>query len=111
MPKIYIAYRLNYSKRSKGIETLHAFQCYSCHKFHSTKNFFDKHLTVYSQAAGIIYKFDNKSIVTFEDNYRFFRDLPFVAYFDFETTAGRDLFLDKKMYVFTYCSIFAFHSK
>ena len=39
MPKIHIAYRLKYSKRSKGIETLHAFQCYSCHKFHSTKNF------------------------------------------------------------------------
>ena len=42
--KIHVAYRLKYSRGVKGIETLHAFECYSCHKFHSTKSNFEKHL-------------------------------------------------------------------
>ena len=50
-------------------------------------------------------------LVTFEDNYRFLGDLPFVIYFDFETTAGSDLFQDVKTYVIRYCLMFAFHPK
>ena len=38
-------------------------------------------------------------------------DLPFVAYFHFEATARCDLFLYKKMYVISFCTVFAFHSK
>ena len=37
--------------------------------------------------------------------------MPFVAYFDFETTAGCDLFLDKKKDVISYCIVFAFDPK
>ena len=35
--RIHVAYRFKYSKGPKGIETLHDFECYSYHKFHSTK--------------------------------------------------------------------------
>ena len=68
-------------------------------------------MTVCSQTDGIVYKFDNKSLVSYKDNYRFLGDLPFVAYFDFETTAGNGASMDKKMYVLNYCLIFAFHPK
>ena len=76
-----------------------------------TKKAFEKHLACYSQAANILYKFDNKSLVSFEVNYRFLGDLPFVIYFDFETTVVSDLFMDQKMYVISYCMVFAFHPK
>ena len=109
--EIHVAYRLKYSKGVKGIETLHAFECYSCHKFHTTKSNFEKHLVNCAQSESIVYKVDNKSLVSFEDNYQYLGDLPFVVYFDFETTAGDDLFQDKKMYVLSYCIIIAFHPK
>ena len=85
-----------------------------CHKFHSTKKAFVKHLVNSAQSAGIVYKIDNKSLISFEDNYQCFGDLLFVVYFDFETCTGDDLFQDKKMYVFiiiTFSLIIAFHPK
>ena len=109
--KIHVAYRLKYSKGAKRIETLHAFESYSYHKFHSTKKQFEKHLTICLQSAGIVYKFDNKMLVGFEDNYRFLGDLPFALYFHLERTAGSNLFQDKKLYVISYCIIIAFHPK
>ena len=51
---------------------------------------FEKRLACCSQTVGILYKFDNKSLVSFESNYRFLGDLSFVAYFAFETSAGSD---------------------
>ena len=50
-------------------------------------------------------------MVSFEDNYRYLGDLPFVVYFDFETIAKSDLFQGKKMYVLSYYIIIAFHLK
>ena len=35
--------------------------------------------------------------------------LPFIFYFDFETTTGDSVTDDKKMYVISYCQIYAFH--
>ena len=97
--------------KRKKIETLHAFECYSCSKFHSTKKAFEKHLVNCAQSASIVYKIDNKSLIIFEDNYQYFGDFSFVVYFDFETSTRSDVFLDKKMYVLTYCIIIAFHPK
>ena len=65
---LHVAYRLKYSRGKEGIETLHAFECYCFHKFHATKKKIEKHLSVRIQMAGIVYKFDNKSFVSFEDN-------------------------------------------
>ena len=36
----------------------------------------------------VIYKFENQNLVTFEDNFKYLGDLPFVAQFDFETATG-----------------------
>ena len=38
-------------------------------------------------------------------------DLPFTVYFDFETTTGDSVLFDKKMYVISYCQVYAFHPK
>lgn len=37
---------------------------------------------------GIVSKFENQNIVSFEQNLENMGDLSFAAYFDFETTAG-----------------------
>ena len=36
-------------------------------------------------------------------------DVPFMVYFNFETTTGSSVFLDPKMYVISYCQIYSFH--
>ena len=38
-------------------------------------------------------------------------DLPFTVYFDFETTTGDSVLLDKKMYVISYSQVYTFHPK
>ena len=35
--------------------------------------------------------------------------MPFVVYFDYETTTGESVFNNKKMFVISYCQIYAFH--
>lgn len=37
---------------------------------------------------GVIYKSENQNLASFKDNFKYLSDLPFVAYFDFETTTG-----------------------
>ena len=36
-------------------------------------------------------------------------DLPFTVYFDFETTTGDSILHDPKIFVISYCQIYAFH--
>lgn len=38
---------------------------------------------------GIIYKFKNQNVQTFEDNYKFMGEAPFLVYFDFDVTFGK----------------------
>ena len=52
--KIHVTYGCEYSKGKKGIEILHAFECYFCNKFHSTRKVLEKHMTVCSQCAGVL---------------------------------------------------------
>ena len=65
-----------------------------------------------SGKPGVIYNFSNQSLISYEDNFKAKGDIPFVAYFDFETTALTDNCLDpeqKKMFVVSYVMIVAFH--
>ena len=64
-----------------------------------------------SQLPGVLYIFDNPNLVSYEKHFKFMEDLSFVIYFDSEMTTGNDLFLDKEIYVISYCLIFAFHPK
>ena len=38
---------------------------------------------------GIVYKFKNSNVQSFEDNVKFMGEVPFAVYFDFETTSGK----------------------
>ena len=64
--------------------------------FISLKKHFKKNFQCYSQIPGVAYKFENTSFTSYKDNFKFMCDLPFVVYFDFETTTSSSLFLDNK---------------
>ena len=46
---------------------------------------------------------------SFQKNFSYLRDLPFVVYFDFEMTIRDNVFNNKKMFVISYCQKYAFH--
>ena len=68
-----------------------------------------KHTKRWTSREGIVYSFENDKIISFQDNFRQMRDVPFTFYFDFETTTGNDIFKDPKMFVISYCQICSFH--
>ena len=45
-----------------------------------------KHMDSCSGVPGIVYNYNNKNLVTFEDNFDAKGDLPMAIYFDYETT-------------------------
>ena len=46
------------------------------------------HLPICSAKEGITCAFDNGQILNYQDNFKYFGDLPFTVYFDFKTTTG-----------------------
>ena len=63
-----------------------------------------------SAREGITYAFDNSQILNYQDNLKYLGDLPFMVYFDFETTTGgSSVFIDPAMYLVSYCQIYSFH--
>ena len=64
-----------------------------------------RHMENCSGVSGVIYNFNTQSLLSFEDNFHAKGDLPFVIYFDFETTAPADNCFDpeqKTMFVVSY---------
>ena len=53
---------------------------------------------------GIIYNFNNKNLITFEDNFKSEGDMLMAMYFDFEATTPTDKCFnpEKKMFVMSY---------
>ena len=63
---------------------------------------------------GIVYKFENQNISTFEDNVRFMIELPLEIYFDLETNSGKKVSeFDgiTEMYPVSYAFVVVFHPK
>ena len=58
---------------------------------------------------GIIYKCENNKIISFQDNFKHLGDVPFTVCFDFKITTGDNVFHDSKMFVISFCQIYAFH--
>ena len=59
-----------------------------------------------SGRLGVVYNFNNQNLISYQDNFHAKGDVPFVIYFDFETTDPTDNCLDpeqKKMFVFFVC--------
>ena len=57
----------------------------------------------------IVYSFENKKIISFQDNFKNLGDVLFTVYFDIQTTTVHDIFEDPKIFVINYCHIHAFH--
>ena len=109
---LYLAYRTYYSRSIKGWQCIihpTARQCYYCDHYFVSRPVFEKHIKRCSNLVGIAYEFNNKKIISFQDNFRYMGDFPFTVYFDFETTTGDSVIDGKRMFVISYCQICAFH--
>lgn len=63
---------------------------------------------------GIVYKFENSNVQTFEDNVKVMGEVPFAVYFDFKTTSGKKTYSfdqDTDLYQVSYAVNIAFHRK
>ena len=65
-----------------------------------------RHIENCSGVLGIIYNFNNKKLITFEDNFKSKRDMPMAMYFDFETTPPTDNCFDPEQKICFLCLMF-----
>ena len=70
------------------------YQCYYCNKFFNQEMRQKRHMANCSVRPGIVYNFNNQNLISYQDNFRAKSDVPFVIYFDLETTAPTDNRLD-----------------
>ena len=106
------AYRTTYEKSLRQHTASTLYECYYCNDFWLIKSKYERHLKVCGKKPGVIYDFTLKNIVTFEDNFKYYGDLPFSVYADFETTAPTQSHLNpeqKEMFAVSYSLIFAWH--
>ena len=108
------AYRALYLKSSQLTAANTLYECFYCNEFWSGKSRYEKHLRTCRKKPGVVYDFNLKNIVTFEDNFKYRGNVPFSVYADFETTAPTDDYLNpenKAMFAVSYSLIFAWHPK
>ena len=91
-PDISKAYQNLYSSGDK-IKSQYCPYCY-CNKFVAREEKQKRHTENCSGVPGVIYNFNTKSLISFQDNFNSKGNLPFVLYFDFETTAPADNIFD-----------------
>ena len=71
------AYRSIYQKIQKNFIGNTLYECYYCNEFWVVKSKYEKHLRNCGKKPGVIYNFNLKNIVTFEENLKYLGDLPF----------------------------------
>ena len=107
------AYSSFHSRGDKSLIRAHkVYQRYYCNHFFISVTKQKRHIKNCSGKRGVIYHFNNQSLISYEENFRAKGDLPFAIYFDFETTAPTDNCLDpeqKKMFVVSYVMIVVFN--
>ena len=98
--------RLLIQKEKKGITRAHkCYQYHYCNKLFIQEIRQKRHIENCSGRTGVVYNFNNQNLIRYKDNVHAKGDVPFVLYFDFETTAPTNDCLDpeqKKMYVVSY---------
>ena len=81
------AYSSLHSKGKKGMSRAHkCYQCYYCNKFFILEPRQKRHMENCSGSPGVVYNFNNKNLISYQDNFHAKGDVPFVIYFDFETS-------------------------
>ena len=89
-PDISKAYHNLYSSGDKTKHQYCACQCYYCNKFFTREERQKRHTENCLGVPGVIYNFNTKTLISFQDNFNSKGNLPFVMYFDFETTGPTD---------------------
>ena len=82
-----------------------AFECFYCGKFFARADKQERHIENCSGVPGIIYIFNNKHLITFEDNFKSKGGMAMVMYCDFDCYNPEQ----KTMFVLSYVLIVAFH--
>ena len=106
------AYRALYYKSQQIVTANTLYECFYCNDFFTFKPKLERHLRVCGKKPGVLYDFNLKNVVLFEDNLKYKGDVPFCVYADFETTAPTDDYLNpenKSMDAVSYSLIFAWH--
>ena len=89
-----------------------SYQCSYCNKFFIRSDKHQSHINNCSGAPGEVHNFNNQTLIRYQTNIHANGDIPFVIYFDFETTAPTDNCFDpkqKKMFGVSYVMIVAFN--
>ena len=60
-------------------------QCYYCNHFFISEIKQKRHVKNCSGKPGVIYNFNNQSLISYQENFRAKADLPIAIYFDFES--------------------------
>lgn len=108
--QVYKSYVGRFDKGKERISNKAIKRCQYCQKsFSKNELAMKKHLSICGAKKGITYSFDDGQILDYQGNFKDQGNLPFVVYFDIETTTGNVVFLDPKMYVVSYCQIYSFH--
>ena len=107
------AYSSLHSEGKKGLSRAHkVYQCFYCNKCFVAEPRQKRHMENCSGKPGVVYNFNNQRLISYQNYFRTKGDVPFVVYFDSETTAPIDNCLDseqKKMFVVSCVMIVAFH--
>ena len=107
-------YRALYMRGTHESSAKTLYECFYCGEFWVRKCKWQNHIRVCGKKPGVLYNFQLKNIVTFEDNFKYKGDVPFTVYADFETSAPTGDYLspeNKQMFAVSYSLIFAWHPK
>ena len=78
------AYTNFYNQKDTFKRAYSCYECYYCRKFFLKKGRHKRHMENCAGAPVVIYNFNTKNLISFQDNFHAKGDLPFVLYFDFE---------------------------
>ena len=113
--EIFQAFTIRLQGKSR-ISTHTGHLCYYCNDYCAGNQSFEGQLKSCTRKPGVVYKFNNANLSTFEDKYGLMGEKTFSIYFDLETTCGRNVLLpfDENdqtidMYAVFYCIVVYFH--
>ena len=73
------AYRALYYKSQQILTANALYECFYCNDFFIIKNKLERHLRTCGKKPGVLYDFNLKNVVTFEDNVKYKGDVPFLC--------------------------------
>ena len=85
-----------YLKPNQMKQANKSYQCYYYNKFFIRSDKHQSHINNCSRAPGEVHNFNNQNLIRYQNNIHAKGDIPFVIYFDFETTAPTDNCFDPK---------------